>query len=251
MSETASLRTQLKVLEALQELDIKIDRLKKNQGALPAALRTLDEGLAKLKASTDAKKNQLTEVEKQQRQTQAAQDLNRDRLTRSMSRLEAVQNSQEFQAVNKEIDQLKKMMAGLDETTKKSVTDVEALNKDLAALGEQASKLQGERDAQAQTLSGEGAKLEGEIGVLMKERGRHTSQIDPRILSQYDRVRGARAGLGIVPAIAGRCKGCNMMVPPQLFIEIQKTSGLHQCPSCHRILFVPQAGEADSNRTAG
>src|SRR6185295_968135 len=100
-----------------------------------------------------------------------------------------------------------------------------------------------ERSAQAQQVSGQESQVGDEIESLLKERSKFTVSVEPRILAQYDRVRGARAGLGIVPALGGRCKGCNMMVPPQLYNEIQKVTQLHACPSCHRILFVPAASQ--------
>lgn len=244
MSQPLPLKDQLRALEHLQEIDLKIDSLKKNKGTLPAALRALDEKLGKVMATVAIKKTALSEIEKTQRQTSAAMDLNRDRVTRSTARLESVQNSQEFQAVQKEIDQLKKQKETLDEQVKKSGAESESIGKELAELDSQRAKFQEERDAQAQSVSGQSGKMEEEIGALMKERGKHTPQVEARLLSQYDRVRAARAGLGIVPAIAGRCKGCNMMVPPQQFNEIQRGSTLHACPSCHRILFVPTAGGA-------
>src|SRR5262249_21011802 len=125
-------------------------------------------------------------------------------------------------------------------------SDLAGLGKELADLDGQLATFQQERDTQAQALTGQTGKMEEEIDTLMKERGKHSPSVETRILSQYDRVRGARAGLGIVPAVAGRCKGCNMMVPPQQFNEIQRGSTLHSCPSCHRILFVPTAGGSQS-----
>ena len=64
-----------------------------------------------------------------------------------------------------------------------------------------------------------------------------TQGVEVRLLNQYERIRGARAGLGITAAVGGRCRACNMMVPPQLFNELQRGSALHSCPSCNRILY--------------
>jgi predicted nucleic acid-binding Zn-ribbon protein len=242
VSQPSSLKEQLKALEHIQEIDLKIDSLRKNKGTLPAALKALDDQIGKLSASMQLKKTSLLEIEKTQRQTTAALELNRDRLTRSTGRLESVQNSQEFQAAQKEIEQLKKQKESLDEQTKKATTETDAIRKDLGELEAQVAKFKEEREAQATTLTGQSGKMEEEISVLMQERGKHSPVVEARLLSQYDKVRGARAGLGIVPAVAGRCKGCNMMVPPQQFNEIQRGSALHSCPSCHRILFVPGAG---------
>jgi predicted nucleic acid-binding Zn-ribbon protein len=100
VTQPLPLSGQLKALECLQEIDLKIDSLKKNRGGMPAQLKALEEGVLKLKMSVDAKKKAIEDIEKSQRQTQAAQELNRDRLTRANSKLEAVGNSQEFQAAN-------------------------------------------------------------------------------------------------------------------------------------------------------
>jgi hypothetical protein len=240
-SASRSLAEQLKALEHLQELDLKIDQLKKNKSALPEALKTLDQSMSKVQASLKVKNNELAEIEKTQKQTLAALDINRDRLTRSTTRLESVQNSQEFTAVNKEIDQLKKQSGTLDEQLKKSNGDIEAIRKTTNDLTAQLEKVQKEREAQANVVATQDGQIEKDLKTLLGERSQYSSQVDPRTLATYDRVRGARAGLGFVPAVAGRCKGCNMMVPPQLYNEIRKNTQIHSCPSCHRLLFVPGA----------
>ncbi len=239
MSQPLSLVEQLKNLEYLQDLDLKIDALKKDKGSLPGNLRVVDESLHKLRTTVDSKKNLLSEVEKIQRQTQAALDLNQDRLTRSSSKLESVQTSQEFQAVNKEIDQLKKLNASLEEQNKKSGQEIDSIGKEMSTLQEQSKTVQLDRDAQAEVLFGQENQFKSEIDFLLSERAKYSTHVESRILGQYEKVRGARNGVGIVPALGGRCKGCNMMVPPQLYNEIQRGSILHSCPSCHRILFIP------------
>ncbi|MCM2276536.1 MAG: C4-type zinc ribbon domain-containing protein [Oligoflexia bacterium] len=241
MTSQFPLAEQIKALEHLQELDLKIDQLKKNKNGLPVALRTLEDNLAKAKLAVQSKSQAVEEIEKLQRQAVAALDLNRDRLTRSASRLELVKNTHEFQAVSKEIEQLKKLNGSLEEQHKKGDQDIEAIRKDMAALTAQLEKAQQERDAQASLVSTESGKFDSEIQKLMAERLEHTPKIDKRVLATYDRVRVARGGLGLVPALDGRCKGCNMMVPPQLFNEIRRLTTIHGCPSCHRLLFVPAA----------
>src|SRR4051812_44543056 len=124
----------MKALEHLQEMDLKIDQLKKNKNALPETLRLLDQSIAKLQVTINTKKAALAEIEKNQRQTKAALDLNRDRVTRSDSRLQGVQNSQEFQAITKELEQLKKLNTTLEEQAKKSDTDSAAIQKEVDVI---------------------------------------------------------------------------------------------------------------------
>jgi predicted nucleic acid-binding Zn-ribbon protein len=234
-------REQVKQLEHVQELDLKIDQIKKSRDALPITLRELDQSLLRVKTNVETKKKAIEEIEKTIRQTKAALDLNNDRVTRSNARLEQVQNTQEYQAIQKELEQLRKMTLSLEEQSKKATIDLETSTKELGELTAQLETAQKEREAKASTVSVQTTEFESQIATLTEERKKYTSGVDPRILAQYDRVRVARAGLGFVPAVAGRCKGCNMVVPPQLYNEIQRGNTAHQCPSCHRLLFVPMA----------
>jgi predicted nucleic acid-binding Zn-ribbon protein len=246
VTQPVSFREQIKNLEHVQELDLKIDQIKKNRDALPVALKELDQSLLRVRTTVDTKKKALEEIEKTIRQTKAALELNNDRLTRSNARLEQVQNTQEFQAIQKELEQLRKMTLSLEDQIKKSTVDLDNGNKDLTTLSAQQETVHAEREAKASTVAGQTTEFDTQIGELMTERKKYSTNVDVRILAQYDRVRVARAGLGFVPAVAGRCKGCNMVVPPQLYNEIQRGNTAHQCPSCHRILFVPMASASGS-----
>ncbi len=229
---------QIKALEQLQEIDLKIDRIRKDQGGMPAALKTLDDALGKARSAANAKKATLEEAQKIQRQTQAAIEMNKERVARAATKLEGVTNTHEHQAASKEQEQLHKMAKTLEDQAKKSATEIEAINKDFESLNAQLAAAQAQRDEQAGKVSGQTSNLQGQIDSLLNERKQHTVGVDARLLATYDRVRGARAGIGIVPTVGGRCVGCNMMVPPQLFNEIQKLSAIHSCPSCHRLLYV-------------
>ncbi len=239
MNQPLPLLDQLISLAQLQELDIKIDSIKKSQSSLPAGLRTIDDALKKAKVTFDAKSNQIAELEKVNRQTQAAIDLNQDRMSRSTTKLETVQNTQEFQAASKEIEQLKKLHLNLEEQKKKLTGEIESLQKDFNSLQAQVEKLEADRGSQSNTLSGQNQAFLTDLNQLFSDRAKYLPLVELRLLAQYDRIRAARGGVGIVPAIAGRCKACNMIVPPQLYNELQRGTALHSCPSCNRILFVP------------
>ena len=242
MNQALPLREQLNALERLQELDLKIDALKKKRTALPAALKTLDDAFNRARTILEGKKTGIGDLEKLERQAQAAMELNKDRVSRSNSKLESVANSQEFQAASRELEQLRKQAIQLEEQIKKARGEIDTAQKDSVTLTENFEKTKAARDAQASEIEGQTSKLDAEIATLMGERKKHTVSVEARMLAQYDRVRGARAGLGFVPAVGGRCSGCNIMLPPQQFNEIQKGSAIHQCPNCHRILFVPTPG---------
>ncbi|MEK6705868.1 MAG: C4-type zinc ribbon domain-containing protein [Bdellovibrionota bacterium] len=240
MKQSVPIAEQLKVLESLQESDLKLDNLKKNRATIPPELKALEESLAKTRSLIEAKDAEIAEADKVIRQARAALELNHDRLTRSGSRLELVQNSHEFQAISKEIEQLNKLNASFTEQVKTSEAIIEKIRVELDELSVRLSKDQQERDIQASSVSNHYAQIDTDIGELSKKRAELVSKIDPRVFTQYERVRNARGGLGIVPALNGRCKGCNMIVPPQLYNQVQKSTEIYSCPSCYRMLFIPK-----------
>jgi predicted nucleic acid-binding Zn-ribbon protein len=45
------------------------------------------------------------------------------------------------------------------------------------------------------------------------------------------------AGLAVIEVKDEICQGCNMNIPPQLFVELKKNEEIYNCPHCRRIIF--------------
>lgn len=248
-TSSTSLNDQFKALESLQEIDLKIDQLNRKRLELPKLLGGMDDQLRRIEAENQVKNKSISEIEKNLKQATAAIELNLERHNRSKARLEGVTNSQEFQAVSKELEQLQKMNQLLEEQRKKLTEDMDA-QKNL--LSESQGKLDGiqlERNTKAADVGSEQGTIDSQVAKLQSERQVFAVKVEARIRSVYDRVRVARGGLGIVPAIAGRCRGCNMMLPPQLFNEVQKSLQVQACPTCNRLLYVPVASSNSATST--
>jgi predicted nucleic acid-binding Zn-ribbon protein len=44
-------------------------------------------------------------------------------------------------------------------------------------------------------------------------------------------------GIAVTEVKGEVCQGCNMNIPPQLYVEIKSNEEIIQCPQCHRILY--------------
>jgi len=240
VSQSLPLKDQLKLLEHVQEIDFKIDQLKKKRNELPAELKVIDQNLSQLRTALTGKQSLIEENEKILKQVAAAVELNNDRQERSSKKLEGVQNTVEFAAATKEIDQLKKMNTTLDEQKTKLTADIEAAKKEIETIEASVAEAQGRRDAQATDLASTESVLNADLQKLESDRAGYTKDITPSHLARYDRVRQGRGGIGMAAAIASRCKACNMLIPPQMFNELLKFQNLTNCPSCQRVLFIPE-----------
>jgi uncharacterized protein len=240
VNQTLPLNEQLLKLEQLQELDLKISQLEQRKQELPLALGELDQKLATLQEMRNEKKTLQEAAEKSHKQIQAALQLHQERAEKATAKLEGVSNPQEFQAANKEIDQLKKFSDDLEKESIQVNEKLKAFESEMGKIQEEVEKIEAERAEKASAVGAEVGKFQAELNKMLEKRNEAITGLDRRILSRYDRVRKARAGVGIVPAIEGNCTGCNMMIPPQLYNVIQQGQELKDCPSCQRILFVPQ-----------
>ena len=239
MSLVLPLVEQLSNLAQLQEIDFHRDQLKKQSGVLPKELEEIQNSWAALRQLSQQKQAQIVEQNKAVRQIQAAIDLNLERTTRIQAKLEQVTTTPEYQAVHKEMEQVRKLHLSLEEQFKQG----EALS---AQYREELALIETQTQTQADTLAARQNDVEARLAALQTELEElnHRSQgctagVDSTLLRRYEKIRPARAGLGLAKAEGGRCMACHMFVPPQLYNEIQRRAAIHQCPCCNRLLYAP------------
>jgi predicted nucleic acid-binding Zn-ribbon protein len=80
--------------------------------------------------------------------------------------------------------------------------------------------------------------IDDRLNQLDAQRKQIIPDIDPKILSQYDRILASRDGLAIVGVKNNSCLGCNMFVPPQVINLIRMYDKIITCEICNRILYV-------------
>jgi hypothetical protein len=91
-------------------------------------------------------------------------------------------------------------------------------------------------------LDAERRQLEAEIARLTQARGSVTARLSREALSLFERIAQSRKGLAVAEARDGLCTVCHVRLRPQVFNEVRRNDGLHQCDSCMRILYyVPSA----------
>ena len=74
------------------------------------------------------------------------------------------------------------------------------------------------------------------IAKMGQEKSEIAGKIPAPLMAHYEKLLATTSRMAVVKACSGVCYGCFMNIPPQLYIELQKTGGLIHCPQCHRIL---------------
>jgi predicted nucleic acid-binding Zn-ribbon protein len=161
------------------------------------------------------------------------------------TKLNAVTNSRDYAAIERELENFKKMVVQLEseiDSLQHAVVEAEALNEkhrgEYDTLHAEIEKARAAVDAAAASIEGRVAELQAQSNELGKT-------IQPQVLARYRFIRSKRAGVAVVSASGGTCTGCHMKLQPQAFIVLQRQKTLECCQNCQRILYF-SAEEAEA-----
>ncbi|MCL2325180.1 MAG: C4-type zinc ribbon domain-containing protein [Proteobacteria bacterium] len=157
------------------------------------------------------------------------------------TKFNAVTNSRDYAAVEREIENFKKMMTQIEgeiEQLQSAITEAEAV---IEKHGAEYALLRDEIDANRKSVDEASAAIEGKVRALQAKSDEMAKKINPQILARYRFIRSKRSGMAAVSASLGTCSGCHMKLQPQAFIQLQRQNSLECCQNCQRILYFDAA----------
>src|SRR3989337_908884 len=202
------MRSQITALEALQQLDLE---------RYPQEISRYKEETENTKQSLAKAKEELNQTRKRKMESESKLSGNKDKIKKAEVKLFEIKTYREYEALQKEIGDVKKANADLEEDILKEMETLEGLETEVK---------------------------EKENTLNEKEKKKMVSLINPEIHTLYERIR-RRNGVVIVQARNELCTGCNMNIPPQLFNEVLTSKRMIQCPNCQRILYCEETTEGE------
>lgn len=228
-------------LVKLQEIDSAIMEIEELQGDLPMKVDELTSTLTELESSIATAESRLTEVEVEIRKMQTLEQERKDKIAKLQDQLYLVKTNREYDALMAEIDHLKEELDKEEfrelELSEEKDQLTEGLEADRAKNEEMSSELGSQRKELERRIS----ETEQEHGELSHRREACATTIGQKELSTYDRIRGARAGIAVVPVVDHACGGCHSRITSQLESEIRSGDRISQCNVCRRMLYWEQA----------
>jgi hypothetical protein len=83
-------------------------------------------------------------------------------------------------------------------------------------------------------------KMDQDDGLWKEQKERRevlSKKLESNLFKLYNTLKEKRQGVGVVNVRDETCQGCFVNIPPQMFIEVQKTNSIIRCPNCNRILY--------------
>jgi hypothetical protein len=227
-------------LVELQQVDdeVRVHTLQRDE--LAANLERLKTILTRMADELATKRDKLTEAQRFYDEKKIDLQGDADRLAKAKQKLAGVTRTKEYAAMQRELDALRKKF-GEDEAELKRLA--EAIEEYLSSINEQEAKLaelQAEVDREEAASAERLTELEQRIKAISARKKDIKVRLPRTMVSRYERVIKRREGKAVVPVDGGKCTGCQMRLPPQMYILVQRGESLQSCPSCHRYLFIEE-----------
>jgi predicted nucleic acid-binding Zn-ribbon protein len=235
----------LKLLEELQGIDLKLDTWRGEKDALLAEIEVLEKKLEGILTSIDLKNTELVTIEEEKLGLEANLAAETDNIEKSEVRLRDIKTQKEYQAVSKEIATAKKIKAEMEEQLLQKIALAEEIKASVLEIEENSKTMTVQVASQKAEIQAKIEQLESGIVKDIATRQSAIKNLPASVLKRYDMLREKRQGIAVVEARNGSCLGCNMNLPPQVYNNLFKAESLIACPHCQRLLFLRQDEEGN------
>lgn len=234
------MQTTLRVLRSLQELDRDLYRVKDELQRLPNEMQ-------KRRARLDEEKHRLAELDARARDLRARVKEIDDMTTQARQRLRKLEGEAENTANQALIvayqHEMKTIKRDISEAEEEGLTMVDEEGK----IEAEREALQAEIDAAEAEFSEYTTNVESELGAAEarrkdlddERRKRLADQLTPEVVSEYEKLLDAREGEAMAELDGRVCQGCYVSVPNNIYVRLARGMDLVTCPSCNRILYLP------------
>lgn len=233
----------LRLLQGLQELDQDLFDVKEELKRLPAEMM-------RHRGRIDAEIHRRTEFDAKAFELQTRIKEIEDLTTSQRQRIRKLEN----EASNSRADTA--LIVAFQHEIRSLKREISEAEEEGLGLVEQAETLKGQRDEMEEAIAAAEADFEAYAGNVRKEiavaEGKRDKlearrrermgggTIPPDILQTYEKLLGAREGQAMVMLENRTCQGCYVSVPPNIYVKLAQGVDLVCCPSCGRVLFLPE-----------
>lgn len=233
------MENELKLLRKIQDYDLEIEEIEEESELQQASLAEQEALFQNLSEGLDVQRAKLEETRTLMRQKKIELQENDDDSHSHKDKQARVSSARELSAIEKEIESLRRRRAQLDEeyeTLSDAVSDAED---DVGEKQEKVEALEKELEEQRDVVERGTRSATRRIRRREKDREALVEEFPKAsaAIARYEFIGTRLAGRVIVAASNNACSGCNMVIPPQIYNELQIGEKVIQCPSCKRILY--------------
>jgi hypothetical protein len=221
----------------LQNLDDRAAELTKEIASLPKHIAEIERKLESHQRRLDHDRAALVANQKDRKRLEGEIQANEQKISKLKTQMMEAKTNDVYRAFQHEIDFCQQEIRRHEDRILDLMTESDPLEKAVkaaeAALATEKKQVEDEKSAARERTAAD----QKEIDLLTVERKKILSEMDPKIASEYERIRKGRAGVAIAEVLKGRCSKCNILLRPQFLQELKRGDTVMVCESCRRMLY--------------
>ena len=229
---------QIVTLVKLQKIDTEAQKLQSFLKEMPDRIGVLDERLEKFVRSVEEDENVISELNKKYRTYESDAQMNLGKILKSQEKLRSVKTNKEYQSSLKEIEDIQSKNSKIEDEMLEFLEQIERAEKDLNERKQRYSKIVEDTNREKDSIKRDTEQCKRKLAQLESDRNVVTDALDSSILDIFYRVKAKQSdAVAIAEVKDAVCQGCNLNIPPQMYIDLQHRNSLKNCPSCERIIY--------------
>lgn len=231
------MKQQLENLLELQKTEMEIGRLNNLLQSVSERLDALDAKQAFFQEAFEKDSAAMDNLKKKYRDLESDVQANESRVGKSQDKLAAVKTNKEYQALLREMEDIKATNSTLEDEMIVCLEQMESLETDLSEKNVDLRQLQGQITSEKDTIRLEADDNTKRLKEAEQLQSRLSEDVDKGLMTDYVQVKRMVKNRAVVPVLQAICQGCHRKIPPQMFIELQRNDQLKFCPFCDRLIF--------------
>lgn len=228
---------QIKRLIELQKIDTEILILRDMINVFPKKIAEAESPLKETQLAFNMISQKLDALERKKRDKEMLLEDTGEKIKKLRSRTADIKTNKEYQALLHEIESVEKEQWSTENEILTIMEEFETTSKQTKSEEAKYKVYKEEIDDLKRKLELKREAAEKELHVLKQERSKIAETVDKESYNLYKTLIEACNGVAVTEAKEEICQGCNMNIPPQLFVELKKNEFISTCPQCRRIIY--------------
>ena len=221
----------------LQDRDRRIMHLRDQLARVEPERQSFQGRADATQAGLEAVKNKAKHVESERKKLELEAESKKQQIERYALQQFQTKKNEEYRALAHEMDAARAAIVQIEDKQLELMQKAEDIQREVAAATRQADEIRKSTEVQLKDLAARETNLSGDLAELESNRVQLTTDIDPTVLSRYDRLLKHKGENVVVGIQHGVCGGCHMKFPVQITIACQAGKEIVNCPNCGRLLY--------------
>lgn len=227
-------------VEKLWELQTLLSQLGEREMQMavkPEAFAAIDDEYQSANDEMTRLSESLELMAKERRRVDGELSDQQELLKKYQGQLMQVKNQQQYAAAWKEIDAARKHVKELEDSSLKSMSDADEVQKKLDERKAGHEELKARYDRAHEEWQASLGDLKKEAQDLRKRADAIEAQLPERLRNEFQKIFRQRHGLAVAHVVSDSCSACRTRVRPALVQQLMRGE-LVYCEGCHRIIYL-------------